>query len=407
MVNSKTGKRELAYIVTVDDVNPIPGYDRVEAASVGGWNIVVKKDQFKKGDLGIYFEIDSKVPATESFAFLEKYHYRVKTQKMCKTISQGLLMHPSDFGWVVEDNQINTGKQYLQKGDFVTSLLGVVYYNSEDNARKNPDASKYVSMAARHKKIFGTKPIKWMMTKNWGRKILFAAFGKKVEKKTAFPTKFVGVSKTDSERVENMPWVLKDKTPFIVTSKVDGTSSTFILEKKPFGRWEYYVCSRNVRQLTLNQKNFHSEDENVYWEVENKYHIKDFLKNYINKNGFKWAAIQGETAGVSEKGVKIQGDPHKLGKLKFFAFDLINSNNGKINPLEGKNILAEYDIPWVPIVHETFILPDTVNEFKLQADGPCDIEGSSGLREGFVYRKANNPNFNFKNVSNKYLLKKE
>ena len=53
MVNFKTGKRELAYIVTVDDVNPIPGYDRVEAASVGGWNIVVKQDQFKKGDLGI------------------------------------------------------------------------------------------------------------------------------------------------------------------------------------------------------------------------------------------------------------------------------------------------------------------------------------------------------------------
>ena len=407
MVNSKTGKRELAYIVTVDDVNPIPGYDRVEAASVGGWNIVVKKDQFKKGDLGIYFEIDSKVPATESFAFLEKYHYRVKTQKMCKTISQGLLMHPSDFGWVVEDNQINTGKQYLQKGDFVTSLLGVVYYNSEDNARKNPDASKYVSMAARHKKIFGTKPIKWMMTKNWGRKILFAAFGKKVEKKTAFPTKFAGVSKTDSERVENMPWVLKDKTPFIVTSKVDGTSSTFILEKKPFGRWEYYVCSRNVRQLVPTQKNFHSEDENVYWEVSDKFHIKEFLQDYIKKNNFTWAAIQGETAGISLKGIKIQGNPHGLKELSFFAFDLINSRDGKVNPVEAKYLVEPSGINWVPIVSTNFVLPDTVEEFKKQADGPCDIEGSTGLREGFVYRRADNPNFNFKNVSNKYLLKKE
>ena len=61
------GKRELAYVVQVGPVEDIPGYDRVQKAHVGGWTVLVKKDQFKEGDLGIYFEIDSKVPETKSF----------------------------------------------------------------------------------------------------------------------------------------------------------------------------------------------------------------------------------------------------------------------------------------------------------------------------------------------------
>ena len=78
------GKRELAYVVQVGPVEDIPGYDRVQKAHVGGWTILVKKDQFKEGDLGIYFEIDSKVPETKPFEFLKDKHYKIKTQKFCK-----------------------------------------------------------------------------------------------------------------------------------------------------------------------------------------------------------------------------------------------------------------------------------------------------------------------------------
>ena len=96
---NKDGQRELAYIVAIDEIRPIPNYDRVEHARVGGWWVIVKKDQFQVGDLAIYIEVDSKVPEKEPFMFLEKKHFKVKTQKMCKVISQGLLMHPYDFGW--------------------------------------------------------------------------------------------------------------------------------------------------------------------------------------------------------------------------------------------------------------------------------------------------------------------
>jgi len=104
-------ERELAYVVIVDGIEPIPDYDRVEHAIVGGWRVIVKKDQFKVGDPAIYFEIDSRVPADrECFAFLEKRHYKVKTLKMCKTLSQGLLMHASDFGWTTCEKECEHGE---------------------------------------------------------------------------------------------------------------------------------------------------------------------------------------------------------------------------------------------------------------------------------------------------------
>ena len=85
---NKNGERELAYVVLVDEIEELPGYDRVESARIGGWRCIVPKDQFKAGDPGIYFVIDSRVPSDNpAFAFLEKRNYKVKTQKMCKSIS--------------------------------------------------------------------------------------------------------------------------------------------------------------------------------------------------------------------------------------------------------------------------------------------------------------------------------
>ena len=60
-------KRALAYTARVEEVKEIPGYDRVEHARVGAgwWCIVSKSDNFKPGDLCVYFEVDSKVPAND------------------------------------------------------------------------------------------------------------------------------------------------------------------------------------------------------------------------------------------------------------------------------------------------------------------------------------------------------
>lgn len=415
---NKNNERELCYVVRIDGIEPIPGKDRVECAKIGGWNVMVKKDQFKTGDLGIYFEIDSLVPKIEPFLFLESKNFKIKTQKY-KTpeghfYSQGLLMHPSDFGWmynVAESNKEclidEEGKAYYLNDEsrFLTKKLKVVYYVAEDNNRKANSVDKYKKMAQRHNKLFAHKTFRWLMRREWGRKLLFVFFGnKKDNNKKAFPTHLEYIKKSDEDRIENMPYYLEDKTPWIKTTKIDGTSSLFLLERKPFGRKEYWVCSRNVRQLDRNQDCYH--DDNVYWEAEDKYKFREFLEDILKENpNLKYAAIQGEIAGCSNEGAKIQGDPHKFKELRFFGYNFITSDIGRWDSISAAHLADEYGIEWVPIVDDNYILPDTMEEMKLSADGPCEARGASGMREGYVYRKLDDNTKSFKNVSREYLMK--
>ena len=407
---NKAGERELAYVVLIDGIEPIPGYDRVETAIVGGWHIIVQKDQFKIGDPAIYFEIDSRVPKDkECFAFLEKRNYKIKTLKMCGTISQGLLMHASDFEWdIIFDGTktpyIYDGKKAHYADDesrFLTKVLGVTYADDEDNKRKakniDPNA-KYLSMKARHKKFFSNKFVKKMYKYPWFRKLCFFFMGKKKDKPLGFPTKFPFVHRSDEERVENIPFILKDKEPWIKTQKIDGTSSTYILERIGKNKFEEYVCSRNVRQLTPSQKNYHTDIEgNVYWMMADKYKIFDFLKSYLIENNLDYVCLQGETAGPS-----LQGNPHKFKEICFFGYNFIRSDTGRMNSIEAAKICKDAGIPWVPIADEAYILPDDMETLKLDADGPCLV--GEGPREGWVYRSLDGQR-SFKNVSREYLLK--
>ena len=410
---NKNGARELAYVVRIDEIRPIEGADRVELAIVGGWQVMVRKGQFEPADLAIYFEIDSKVPETEPFKFLESKHYKIKTQKYFKgkVLSQGLLMSAEDFGGISYID--GDGRHYLHidgisyaKGEFLTEKLGVKYAVDEDNIRKANSVDKYKKMAARHPALFKKPFFRWLMRRNWGKKFLFIFFGKKRDSSsaTAFPSKFPFITKSDEERVENMPWILNDKTPWVKTTKIDGTSTLFLLVRKPFNKFEYYVCSRNVRQLTPNQKTFF-DTENVYWQVNEKFHIKEMLEDLLNKHSnWQYCAVQGETAGTSLNGSKIQGDPHQFGELRFFGYNFIDSEKGRWKTPEAKRLVSSYGVEWVPIIDENYIFPDNFEEFKLSADGECEAPGAHGIREGYVYRNAVDPNRSFKNVSREYLL---
>ena len=416
-----TGTRQLAYVVTIDKVTPIEGYDRVELAHVGGWTVVVGKGEFHAGDPAIYFEIDSKLPEVEPFTnmdFLAKKGYKVKTQRMCRSLSQGLLMSAANFGWTIEEVEFDLGQFYPVIKDnnnvfhfsddesrFLTKQLGITYYVTEDNTRKANSVDKYKKMAQRNGKLFSHQPFRWLMKRAWGRKLLFAFFGRKRDKNTDFPTHFPFVKKTDQERCENMPWVLNDKTPFIVTQKCDGSSGTYILEKRKnfFGiKYEFYVCSRNVRQLTPEQKSFY--DENYYWECAIKYDIKNKLKDYLEKHPYlDYVCWQGEICSP-----KIQNNPQGLTETHLFCFHMIDSKIDKYDIRDAKKIWKEYNMETVPIINENYILPDDFEEFKLTADGVYDSSVCEGKknqkREGFVYYKTTDPNFSFKNVSRDYLL---
>lgn len=403
---NKDNERELAYVVRVGGIDPIEGYDKVEVAHVLGWTVLVRKDQFRVGDLAIYIEIDSKTPETEPFTFLEKYHYKVKTQRFCKgtVISQGLLMSPEDFGWEVlpyEDDTdyiVTPEVDVYGAGDFLTQRLGITYAVEEDNRRKAPPEDKYKKMARRHIALFSRQPFKWLMRRDWGKKLLFLFFGRMSDKKNGWPS---WVKKTDEERLQGCPWVLKDKCHWFATEKIDGTSTTFTMKRKRhiFGEdRDFRVCSRNVCLETPGKECYY--DSNVYWQMAEKYDIRNVLEKMLSDYPVtEFITIQGETYG---KGVQKRDYNHDV---DFMAFNLIFGYRGgepvRFNPRAMKNILDGYAIPSVPIVSEGYVLPDTVEEVLEFATGESVIDG--GPREGVVFRNADGTK-SFKAVSNEYLL---
>lgn len=208
------GERSLAYIAKITDIQPIPNYDRVELATINdGWRVIISKaDHFIIGDWCIYFEIDSKVPEDdERFAFLAKRNFRVKTLKMCGTVSQGLVCPIVNFPEIADKTL----------GEDVGKILNITYYEVEDNQRKDYSTRSDFqnSLKARHPKLYRTWIVKWLLKREWGRNLLNKLFRNKRKEKRGFPT---FVSKTDEERVENCAWVLGDGNDYVLTEKLDG-----------------------------------------------------------------------------------------------------------------------------------------------------------------------------------------
>ena len=382
-------ERALAHIEEIAWIKPIDGADNIELIGVLGWVLIAKIDEFKVGDKAVFVEIDSKCPADdERFAFLEKKHYKVKTMKLgkFKCFSQGLAL-PLTLFPELSDRKL---------GDDVTKELRITYSSEEDRKRKSnkvdPNA-KYKAMAARHKEFFSKPIIRKIMRYDIGRKLLFLFFGKKKDNPKQFPSWIV---KTDENRIENCPFYLESNEEWVQTEKIDGTSCTYAVDRMKRGKnkFEFVVCSRNVRQADRDQECYH--DSNIYWELADKYNIEKVLSDYAIANNYDRVVLQGEGTG------SVQGNPYKLKDNRLFVFNLVVEGIRK-GTQEMVKFCEENNLEHVPIINEHYKTPDTMEEIKLQADG-FSIINPKVKREGFVYRSLDGQQ-SFKNVSREYLLK--
>jgi RNA ligase (TIGR02306 family) len=183
--------RKLASIQKVKALDPIEGADAIERTTVLGWQLVVKKGEFKLGDLIVYCEIDSLMPDVPHFKFLKPRGMRIKTIRLRGQISQGicfpLSILPLDFK-VEEDADCS-------------EALGIIKYEPPVPAN-----------------------------------LLGIAKGK-------FPS---FIPKTDETRVQVLQELL-DKykgEKCYITEKLDGSSATYFIKDGEFG-----VCSRNLELL--------------------------------------------------------------------------------------------------------------------------------------------------------------
>lgn len=284
---------------------------------------------------------------------------------------------------------LHTTKKYAI-GDDVTALLKIT--EVEDDIPKQQPADKLQSIKQRHKKLFKNKVFKWFMKFKWFRTIALKLLLPK-KKPKQFPDWIV---KTDEIRLQNMPHVLETYAgkPMVVTEKIDGTSTSFGLRKEKKRKYDFAVCSRNVRQADINQKCFY--DDNVYHEIAIKYNIKNVLMKLMERFNATTVVLQGETIGEA-----IQKNKYGLKGRDFYAFNLVIDGQ-KIDSAIATDIVNEYGIKWVPIISAKFTLLPTVDEMIAYADGQsvlCDT-----LREGLVIRDHDNT-VSFKCISNKFLLK--
>jgi len=182
--------RTLASIQKINKLEPIADAALIEKAAVLGWSVVVKKSEFKVGNLCVYIEIDSILPPKPEFSFLEKNKYRIKTVRLRGQVSQGICFPLSI---------LPAGNYAI--GQDVTEILGVTKYE--------PPIPAHLAG-----KIIGP----------------FPSF----------------IPKTDEIRIQSCPQILgrhQDKE-FYVTEKVDGTSMTVLVKDGSMN-----VCSRKLRLL--------------------------------------------------------------------------------------------------------------------------------------------------------------
>lgn len=356
--------RHLATVRTITDIRPIPDADKIEVAQVDGWECVVAKtDGFKIGDKVVYIEIDSIVPDRPEFEFLRDRKFRVRTIKLRKQVSQGLVLPLSI---------LPSGKTYNINDD-VTEVLGIKKYDPQAEQE-----AKLLESNAHKTKIWYPK---FLMRFKWFRNLVTKP------KKGGFPSWIV---KTDEERIQNKTAMFniekENGTEFSVTEKIDGQSGTFFLECIGKKKYEFGVCSRNIRLSTPNGSS--------YWTIARTLEIEKCLKSLIEDHNR--IVLQGEIIGTG-----IQGNKYKVDGYDFYAFNLIIDGK-KINTEEMTNVLALYGIKSVPIVEKNMKLKDTVQEMVEYAKGKSVLLPSQ-KREGIVVRNYER-NISFKVINPDFLL---
>ena len=338
--------RKLASIRKVTELKPIAGADLIQLALVDGWQCVVKKDEFRVGDLAVYCEVDSFLPVVEQFEFLRKSSYkqlpsgeegfRLKTMRLRGELSQGLLLPLAVLG---------AAGAALHEGDDVTELLGIGKYD--------PPLPAAMSGVA----------------------------------KGFFPA---WLPKTDEERIQNC-WVdLPKDVDYVMTEKLHGTSATFYLRDGEFG-----LCSRNLDLLP--------DAGGLYTDVARALGLETRLRDYAAATGTTGLALQGEIIGEG-----INGNYYQVAGRQFFVFNVFNEATGYLSPAAAGQVVASLELQHVPVLSTTYRLADSCAAVLAEAEAPS-VFPRQPVREGIVLRHhpASGPRISCKVISNQHLLKEK
>ena len=347
---------EQATIQEILEINEHPNADALDLATILGWQVVIKKDQFKVGDKVVYVGLDSILPPHESFEFLAKQKYRIKTAKLRGEMSYGIVFDMATLVTVATDLYMGvegielplpSNFDHVSIGDDVTEIMSVKKY--EKPVPKCQDAKGY------------------------------------------FPTSII--RKTDEERVQNIPHILDEigDREIYITAKADGSSLTAYKEQD-----ELSVCSRN---MMLKEPESIDSASN-FWAAAYKYGLDEIPSGYY---------VQAELIGPN-----IQGNPHGVDSIEIRVFNVGIIRRGNTQLDEGLDMMTEfckeYNLPMAELIYRGKKNFETIDDLEEIANAVRYENGKIG--EGVVIRyteseddfKMQKP-LSFKMISPKYALK--
>lgn len=347
-------------VVEIDEVVRHPNADRLDLARVGGWWVVVGRDEYKPGDIAVFFPIDSILPPwIEGRLFsgskIKLNNSRIRTEKIRGVISQGLLAHLDTLGYT------NTTPLV---GEDLTEKFGVVKYEP--------------------------KPAE-----------LPAGMQTRGAKRAANPNFH---EYHDIPRLKNAPYMIAEGTMVEITEKIHGTNfragwvpfvakSWWEKVKGLFGwnpRYEFVYGSRRVQLQNKKHAGFyHDSLGNVYWEAVVKYNLEGRIPEGV--------VVYGEVYGDGiQKGYKYGLE----GERRLACFD-VEVDGVLQNPGEAQRLLARLGLPTVPLLYLGAYEPGTAAKL---GSGPSVLCPDQKAIEGVVVKTLGEPRRVAKIINEEYDL---
>ena len=264
--------RKLASIQKIEEIKSIEGADAIEAFRVLGWWVVDRKGAHKVGDLVIYLEIDSWVPA-ELAPFLSKGQEprvyngikgeRLRTIKLRGQVSQGLLLSigSENLRKVLIDNNSDLLFEFAEVNLNLTEALGIQKWEA-------PISPQLAGQAA------GSFPTSLIPKTDQER--IQNCFGDIQKKAKRFLTEKIWNAET--ETLEEQPVVIPEdfqEPTYEVTMKLDGCLEKNTLISVPFGSKKIHELKIGDKVLSFNTETNSIEEDNVTGVL-----VRENMKNW-------------------------------------------------------------------------------------------------------------------------------
>lgn len=324
-----------AGLLPCPEIEPIEGKDRIGVVTLSGNKVIVRKDGFNKGDLGLYVYVDSVLPVemVEHYQLERLKNGRVKAMKMSGIVSQGLFL-PRTYEKIPQD-----AKMY----DNIAEQLEIKHWK--------PDVKIYK----------GTTP--HINSRNW-------------------PQWLEVMHITRLNRPDYLD-KFTEQDEVIVTEKIHGMNSTFAFTRpykdellgKEFEE-TFSVMSRKVNfkreRLGLINENIDFQT-NAFYSVADKLDLENKLKQYSDQHNCD-IIIRGEIFG---KGV--QDLTYGLDGIEFRVFDIQTTKGEYLDWYKMKQVAYDLGLPTVPIVYQGPYNYETIEKVAANKSTICPSQISEGV----------------------------